>query len=67
MLRYKNLNQLVHESSSSRRYFLSLPVDTQIKLHEYNDYIHTAAELHRHTDAILKYEQQIQISRSLFN
>lgn len=67
MLRYENLNQLLHKSSSSRQYFLSLPVDTQIKLHEYSGYIHTADELHRHTDAILKYERQVQISGSLFH
>lgn len=61
-MRYENLNQLVRESSSSRRYFLSLPVSMQLKLHEHNDYIHTADELHRRTDAILKYERQVEIS-----
>lgn len=61
-MRYENLNQLIRESSSSRRYFLSLPVSMQLKLHEHNDYIHTADELHRRTDAILKYEQQLEIS-----
>ncbi len=61
-MRYENLNQLIRESSSSRRYFLSLPVSMQLKLHEHNDYIHTADELHRRTDAILKYEQQVEIS-----
>jgi hypothetical protein len=52
VLKYDNLNHLVRESSSSRRYFLSLPVSMQIDLHEHNDYIHTAAELHRRVDAI---------------
>lgn len=61
-MRYENLNQLVRESSSSRRYFLSLPVDMQLKLHTHNDYIHTADELHRRTDEILKYERQVQLS-----
>lgn len=61
-MRYENLNQLIRESSSSRRYFLSLPVSMQLKLHEHNDYIHTADELHRRTDAILKYERQLEIS-----
>ena len=60
MLRYENLNQLVHESSSSRSFFLSLPVSMQMKLHEHNDCIHTADELHLHTDALLKYERQVQ-------
>lgn len=59
-MRYENLNQLIRESSSSRRYFLSLPVSMQLKLHEHNDYIHTADELHRRTDAILKYERQVK-------
>lgn len=61
-MRYENLNQLVRESSSSRRYFLSLPVSMQVRLHEHNDYIHTADELHRRTDEILKYERQVQLS-----
>lgn len=61
-MRYENLNQLIRESSSSRRYFLSLPVSMQVKLHEHNDYIHTADELHRRKDAILKYERQVQLS-----
>lgn len=61
-MRYENLNQLVRESSSSRRYFLSLPVSIQLKLHEHNDYIHTADELHRRTDAVIKYERQVQLS-----
>lgn len=61
-MRYENLNQLIHESSSSRQYFLSLPVSMQFKLHEHNDHIHTADELHRRTDAILKYDRQVEIS-----
>lgn len=61
-MKYENLNQLIRKSSSSRRYFLSLPVSMQLKLHENNDYIHTADELHRCTDAILKHERQVQIS-----
>lgn len=66
-LRYKDLNQLIRKSGSSRKYFLSLPVDMQMKLHEHNDYIHTADELHRRTDEIIKYERQIQVSESFFS
>ena len=62
ILRYDNLNHLVRESSSTRRYFLSLPVKTQIELHEHNGYIHTAAELHRRVDALEKYHRQVQLS-----
>lgn len=61
-MRYDNLNQLIRESNSSRKYFLSLPVSMQLKLHEHNNYIHTADELHRRTDEILKYERQVQLS-----
>ena len=61
-MRYENLNQLVRESSSTRRYFLSLPVEIQIELHEHNDYIHTAAELHRRVSALENYHRQVQLS-----
>lgn len=60
-MRYENLNQLVRESSSTRRYFLSLPVETQIELHAHNDYIHTAAELHRRVSALENCHRQVQL------
>ena len=63
-LRYENLNQLIRGSRSSRRYFLSLPVNVQLKLHEHHDYIHTSEELRRCTEAIQKYERQVQISET---
>ena len=62
-MRYDNLNHLVRESSSSRKYFLSLPIEMQIALHEHNEYIHTAAELHRYTDALELYHKQVQLSK----
>ena len=34
----------------------------QLKLHEHNDYIHTADKLHRRADTIAKYERQVEIS-----
>ena len=54
ILKYENLNQLIGKSSSSRQYFLSLPVSIQVELHKYNNYIHTAAELHRYVDTLAK-------------
>ena len=39
-IKYQNLHELIQRSSSSREYFLSLPVDTQLRLHVLNDYIH---------------------------
>ena len=61
-MKYDNLNHLVKESSSTRRYFLSLPVEMQIELHENNDSIHTSADLHRCVDALEHYHRQVQIS-----
>lgn len=54
-MKYNNLQDLLSHSSSTRRYFLSLPVPLQLALHEYNDYICTAADLHIKADIIQKY------------
>lgn len=61
-MRYDNLQDLINYSSSTRRYFLSLPVNTQIALHEHNDHIHTAEELHRRVCAIENYEHHCRLS-----
>ena len=45
-----NLRDLIERSNSTRQYFLSLPVDTQMKLHAMNDHIRTADALRRHVD-----------------
>lgn len=45
-MKYSNLNELINNSKSSRDFFLSLPVNMQMKLHEHSPYIHSAAELH---------------------
>lgn len=60
-MKYDNLSHLVNNSSSSRKYFLSLPAETQIELHKYNDFIHNAAELHRLADSLEKYHRQVQL------
>lgn len=36
----------------------------QVALHEHNDYIHTAAELHARADAIEKYNHAVEISEA---
>lgn len=61
-MRYENLNKLICLSSSTRRYFLSLPVSLQMELHNYNDFIHTAAELRRFTEQLEKYNKQVMLS-----
>ena len=41
-MQYANLHELIMHSSSTRRYFLSLPVSVQMQLHEQGDYIRSA-------------------------
>lgn len=64
-MQYKNLDELISGSSSSRKYFLSLPVSMQLSLHEQNDYIHSASDLHSRAEAIERNERAIKISRLL--
>lgn len=65
-LYYATLHDLIQHSSSSRSYFLSLPVNVQLKLHdEFDEYIHSAQELHSLVDALDQYTRQLQISSSL--
>jgi hypothetical protein len=61
-MRYSSLNELIKNSSSTRRYFLSLPVEMQIALHEHNAYIHTAQELRHHASAIEDYMHHVKLS-----
>lgn len=63
-MHYNNLQDLIYNSSSSRKYFLSLPVPMQIALHERNDFIHTSESLHAHADAIEKYNHAIENSEA---
>lgn len=60
---YKNLHDLISRSASTRDYFLSLPVSVQLALHEHNDYIHTAAQLHNKAYAAEKYNHAVEISK----
>lgn len=63
-LKYENLNDLIFCSDSSRKYFLSLPADMQMQLHEHNEYIHSAAELRARVNLIEKYNHITDISKS---
>lgn len=58
-MKYNNLQDLILHSSSTRQYFLSLPVSLQLTLHEYNHHIHTAADLHFLVNFIQKNETAI--------
>lgn len=61
-LLYSNLHDLISGSKSSREYFLSLPVDTQIELHKQNGYIHSAADLHNYAASVKSYQHLVTIS-----
>lgn len=39
-MHYENLHQLINHSNRSRQYYLSLPIITQLKLHQHNENIH---------------------------
>lgn len=51
---YHNLSALLMGSTSTRAYFVSLPVWLQIQLHENHNYICTAAQLHYVADILRK-------------
>lgn len=53
-MQYENLKLLISSSSSSRRFFLSLPVDVQLSLHDKNDFIKTQQDLRMYADYELK-------------
>ena len=52
---YKILQELITGSSSSRQYFLSLPAQIQMELHNQNQHIHNLFELHRNADYIINH------------
>ena len=44
-MQYNSLHHLINRSSSSRAFFLSLPMETQMLLHKDNFHIHTQLQL----------------------
>lgn len=50
---YNSLHHLINRSSSSRAFFLSLPVEVQMVLHKDNFHIHTQLQL-RHKAEIVQ-------------
>ncbi|MCD8026393.1 MAG: hypothetical protein LUF33_05585 [Clostridiales bacterium] len=61
-MKYKSLRDLINSSKSTRKYFLSLPVNIQLDLHKNNDYIHSAEDLHIHADLAEKQNHAVEIS-----
>lgn len=60
-MKYRNLHDLLQHSSSSRSFFVSLPVELQCKLHEHNDYVHTAAELRARAEAVEAHQRLMDL------
>ena len=60
-MKYEHLQDLIQNSSSSRQYFLSLPVDVQMALHSQNEYIKTAAQLHKSAELVSIYQRQEEL------
>lgn len=50
----QNLVELLNTSSSTRSFFVSLPIWLQVLLHEQHSYIRTAAQLHIISDILQK-------------
>ena len=61
-MKYKDLIHLCENSSSTRSYYLSLPVKTQMRVSEFCDSIHTAAELHNMVSMLEKYDRSVELS-----
>lgn len=60
---YENLKGLINGSSSTRKYFLNLPVKTQMDIHKYNNQIHSANDLQLFESRLKKYNKQVALSQ----
>ena len=49
---YNSLHHLINRSSSSREFFLSLPVQTQMILHKEKFFIHSQFDLRRKAEIV---------------
>lgn len=61
-LYYPDLKSLIQFSSSTRNYFLSLPIQTQILLHEQSFDIHCANDLHQQVQKLSIQKRQLENS-----
>lgn len=59
-MQYSNLQSLIRNSKSARKYFLSLPIDMQLELHKHNEYIHSAQQLNSLAYSIDKMNQKLK-------
>lgn len=61
-MQYKNLQELIYNSTSSRKFFLNLPPSTQMNIHKFNEYIHCANDLRLYKEKTDKYRKQVALS-----
>ena len=61
-MRYEDLRGLIRHSRSSREYFLTLTPQMQMRLHEHNDYIHSAFELRMRVELIERSDKLFALS-----
>ncbi len=64
-VQYNSLKDLINESASSRRFFLSLPARMQSQLREMGGCIHSAAELRLTADRLENHAKAVNISNLL--
>lgn len=65
-MQYENLKLLLYNSSSSRKYFFSLQIESQMEIHKYNNFIHSLFDLKSLAERLNKYNKQLEISNYLF-
>lgn len=51
---YQDLHELLMSSDVTRQFFMKLPVHVQMTVHQQNDQIRTAEELHQYVDHMTK-------------
>lgn len=56
-MKYHDLQDLIQNSRSSRAYFLSLSVELQHSLHQYNAHVHSAADLRHAASMVQSYKR----------
>lgn len=54
-MQYDSLCEMVKHSADSRRYFLTLPSEIQMRLHNQNEYIHTQQELRSNAEFLMQH------------
>ena len=64
---YKNLTRLISEHRDSRRYFMSLPVELQLKLHRRSENIHTPQQLFSSVDELNEQGNYLNDSNNPFS